>query len=88
MNLFRTVAMLTAACPLGRANVEPEIVVNEPSLFMESPVTVFDAPYINASGVVPPLLPPPPSDRPVPIPPHELVSICSARIANRGTIDL
>ena len=55
---------------------------------LSSPVMLFDAPYINASGVVPPLVPPPASDRPLPSPPHELASICRATIANRRTIDL
>jgi len=75
--------MLTAAAPLGSVNVEFAIGVNELSLLIESPVVLFDAPYMKANGVtgVPPV---PSLVLPEPVPfPQELTKISSTIIASR-----
>src|SRR5690348_4058752 len=79
--------MLTVALPLGSANVELDMVVNELSLLIDSPVMLLDAPYMKATGVAP-LAPPPPPDLPWLLggafeSPQELANTCSRTIANR-----
>jgi hypothetical protein len=91
-NLLSTVAMLSAALPLGRVKVELGIDVKELSLLTDSPVIVLEAPYMKAKGVAPPVPPPVvPMLRVVPVDCpllHELISIWSTTTEARRRLDL